>query len=248
MTDAFKFDADATEVHRALRAAPVLGYRHMRDFTFRAAAQHRTTWLRQTPIRLRGVKVHRVNADVTRPNARNEVLYNVTPRERQRNDRGAMNLIRLDIWTPSEVLSAHQFGITIRPKQTRFLAVPIAVPGGGGKGRRSPRRYRERMAGNRVLLVRRSKRSNQLLLFERIRKRGGTRVRQRLTKKGKVAKRQTKTKVDILVPRWVLVPEIKVDKRLGFYETWDALAPAREALFAKAATNLVRDFDRGVAA
>lgn len=241
---AFEITVDPSEVIQAARVAPVATYFWMRDFLGHSMVRHRVQWLRRKGIKFgrggRGILVPRVNEGPEGEVPKRAVVYRVEPKEQRRAD-APLDELRAEAFTGSEVLALHEFGGVVRAKHG-LMAVPIAT-GRGGRGRLTPAQVRAR--GKRLVAFR-SRRTGTLLLAERKRKRVGARQRYRRTKSGKLAKSQPKTKVDVLLPRWALIPQFRVRSDLEFYETWDALRAERAQKFSRNATRLIKDIARGV--
>lgn len=236
----------------AIREAPRTVYFWIRDAYFRVAVKHRTTMLREGSIRINRrpsknnpdpVQAPRVN-ETTGASIDRDVLWNVRPLERRRPD-APLDQIELDIATGNDILPTHEFGDTIYPAETRLLPVPIKAPGAKRRTSRSPGAFR-RAKPKAVLIVRKSERTGTLLLFERVRKRTANRRRLRRTKSGRVSKSQPRVYVDTLIPRWALLPAVRVGARLKFYQTWDKLQQDRGAIFRKAAERIIRDIAKGI--
>ena len=236
--------------------APRVVYFWMRDYVFRVLVMHRTNWTRTTGVRFGrkqgSIKVPRVNdADPAEKQGDNVVRYTVRPEPRrfETDQAAAAGLAELEgrVRSTSPALYAHQVGAVMRPRKAgvKFLAIPLVAPGNKTRGRLTPSEFRKRNP-KAVLLTRKSRRGRSLLVFERIRKRGGERKRLRRTKKGKIARSQPRTKVDVLVPRWVLLQEVQLPAALGFYETWRNQSAERGKLLRKAGERIARDIARGV--
>lgn len=245
-----RFRVDAKPLQDAIRRAPRLVYFWLRDATGKTFGKHRREWLRANQVkfgsRVRGIQVPHVNAAGARPDFRT-VSYVVLPKSSRTTERGTtapIEAIAGDAFATSTALEALQHGATIRPRSGRFLAIPIK-PRRGRAFRVGPRRFRNRLRKSSRLITIRT-RSGRLILAERQRRRTGTRFRSELTKKGRLRKTQRKTLQDVIIPRYVLVPEVRLPRALQFYETWDRLKPERDRAYRLAADRILRDLARGL--
>lgn len=232
---------DDAEVLHALRTSTMLAYEHMHDFVDHVARSFRKNFIQDTGINLPANRVAGINAGKNFA-----FVFEVQPEAKRAPDPATaaayFSALRFEAYTRVPSMLAHETGATITPQSGNFLAVPIA-PGGGKALRVPPRTYRgKRRTGK--LLTKRSK-GGKLILFERVRRRTGDRVRPEFTRTGRLRKRQRATVQDQLVPRYVLLPQVKLEPRLRFYATWEKLAGDRQDKFRRAADNFLRAVGAG---
>ncbi|HHH46136.1 MAG TPA: hypothetical protein ENK53_03890 [Thiotrichales bacterium] len=132
----------------------------------------------------------------------------------------SMNAAAL-VWSNApEIVGAHEHGTLIRARNRFLLAVPLPAAGKGPRGKRITPREWERLRGIRLRFVYRRGRPS-LLVAEtaRLNKRGwGVRKGGRRRKKdGILTGEQT-------VPIFVLVPQVKLSKRLDLARSAEAVA------------------------
>lgn len=237
--------------------APAVVYFWLRAAMEGMEIDHRRTMLRGSPYRLGRKATARNRSPIQVPKVdeagagfdlERGIRWRVVPQDKRKPYARPEDLegLRLEIETRNEILEQLELGSqTIRPKRGKFLAVPIKAPKAKGRGKMSPRDFSEKYP-RRKLLARKSKKTGALFLFERIRKRSGNRQRLERTSTGKARTKQRRTVRDILVPRWVLLPSIRLRGRLGFYRSWDELAAKRAERLAFIANRIPRDIARGI--
>lgn len=245
------------DLDRMIGRAPGVVYYWLRAAFEGFELDHRRTMLRQSPYRLgrkatarnpRPIQIPRVGEAGPSFDLESGIRWLVLPSDKRKPRATPADLddIRFEIETRNDLLGDLELGSqTIRPKKGKLLAVPIRAPKAKGRGKMSPAEFSAKYP-NRQLVARKSFRSGALFLFERIRRRSGTRKRLARTKTGKVRSSQRKTLRDVLIPRWILLPSIRLRGRLGFYRSWDQLAPKRAQRLAFIADRIPRDIARGI--
>lgn len=233
--------------------APAAAYFWIRTALYKWAIDHRSFFLKHTGARLKSqgtaanpdpIVPYRVDAGNPDKFERG-LLWEITPKEKRRHDAtgDVVRSLRLEISSASTILEALEEGLDEFPKTTKLLAIPLRLPGAKGRSRTSPRNFR-RFHPKEQIIAR--KVGNVVVLYQRKRRRKTPRTRVRLDKKGRPRKSQPKVWADTLIPRWVLVPRVRIKDRLGFYWAWDARAEVRGKILADVATRLAKDIANGV--
>lgn len=236
-TEGVSFVLETDAVKKLMAQAPRAAYFWLRAYLGEITVQHRVQWLRQkgTSFGRRradgtGITVSRLN-EGNNPPEDDEVAYFVEPRERRQETNaaaaGAIGKLRADIFTGNKILPVHEFGIDITSRG--YMAVPIKTrPGNIQKWKKAHQRAR--------LITLPSKRDSSLLVYEQI----GRRPRGRPSK-------TTPQKVTIkLRLRWVLRKHVDMHPTLRLYNSWDGLRSARDTVWSKYATRMLKDIEDGV--
>lgn len=215
--------------------APRLTYKHLWSYFFEVLLDHREHWLAGKSNRFgRGSGAEGKPIGVSRVVSQqggakpNQVLYNVLPKGRKAataiEAEDKIGQIRADIYTGNVVLPIHEEGRDIRTP--KWMAIPIRTKPG------TPKAWTQRNPTKR--LVSRRVRGDRVLLFER--------------------QKPKKQRVDRdfvgparLIEKWrlrfVLTKFVEMDPTLQFYQSWDARASSRDALWSRRLAKLERDIE-----
>lgn len=233
--------------------APIAAYFWIRTALFKWAIDHRSFFLKHTSARLRSkgtannpdpIVPYRVDSGAPDKFERG-LQWEITPKETRRPDASpeVVRSLRLEIASASTILEALEEGLEEFPKEKRLLAIPLRLPGAKGRSRLSPRNFRKFHPTEKIIA---RKVNGVVVLYQRKRRRKAPRTRVKLDKKGNPRKRQPMVWADTLIPRWVLVPRVRIKDRLGFYWAWDARSDVRGKILADVATRLAKDIANGV--
>ncbi len=244
----YEVTAEADKLRKAMKQAPAATYKHLRDFAFRALADHRTAMFRGRKGKFRrflNAVVPQINEGVATPRGskpagpdKRSLVYSLVPVQRE-DPRGRFDRIQFSIRSRNSALRSFEFGDKVKPDKGKYIAIPVLR---GKRNRVSPSTFRRRhLRKGRALIA--IEKGDKALLFERSRKRTHSRRRRRLTKSGRARKSQPRVKTDVLKLRYVLVREFTVKRRLGFYQRWDEQLGRRKSLFRTAVNKLMREID-----
>ena len=125
------------------------------------------------------------------------------------------------IWSKApEIVGAHDRGALIRSKDGFWLAIPLPAAGKGTRGKRMTPGDWERMRGVRLRFVYRRGRPSLLVADSaRLSKRGLA-----LQKRGRRRKKDGILTGEQTVPIFILVPQVKLSKRLDLARSAEAVA------------------------
>jgi hypothetical protein len=156
--------------------------------------------------------------------AANTVYGQAGPDRRIGNEGQVVGVVSSRWWRKANgrrvnVLDGFETGLTIRPTQGRFLAIPLPAAGKSRRGGRiTPQEWEERNNQDLILLQRPGKRALLMGRVSRLDRSGVGRTSIRRLKSGAV-----RTGKRLLLPMFVLVPQTRLPKRL------DAASVRREA-------------------
>jgi hypothetical protein len=229
---AISITVDTSKVDRIFSAVPKAGYFWMRDYFGQILGHHRKTWLLQKGTKFGrgkyGVKVYGVNEGPAEPGP-NDVAYRVSPSEKRasstRQATEFLNRLTAEAYTGGIVLPVHEFGQDIRSASWMSIAVKTR-PG-------TPERWKLKYPGRKLLTLPSKRRDGKLLLYE------VTQVGAR-GRPGAGKERPKRTKLRL---RWILSKFVDMKPTLHMYDSWDALKPARDAMWARTATGMLRDLE-----
>jgi hypothetical protein len=121
-----------------------------------------------------------------------------------------------------KIVGAFEKGVEIRAKNGRFLALPITKAGfraGGGRGSRITPSEWQRRTGRVLAFV--PRRNGTALLVDDGTRRAATGRRLR---RGEFGPRQARTNTKRVTPIFILVPRVRLSKRLGLFTAATRLA------------------------
>lgn len=172
----------------------------------------------ETRGRLRGMVAGRLGGK-----AANTVYGQAGPDRRIGNEGQVVGVVSSRWWRKANgrrvnVLDGFETGLTIRPTQGRFLAIPLPAAGKSRRGGRiTPQEWEERNNQDLILVQRPGRRALLVARASRLGRNGVAVTSVRRTRGGiRVANR-------VMVPVFVLVPQTRLPKRL------DAASVRREA-------------------
>lgn len=126
----------------------------------------------------------------------------------------SINAVGLVFTRAPRIIDAHDRGALIRSSNGFFLAIPTEAAGRGVRGRRLTPGEWERRTGLRLRLVYR-RRGPSLLVADRV----------RINKRGRAAVSRAKTgRNQVTAPIFVLVPQVRLRKRLNLDRDTDRIA------------------------
>lgn len=140
---------------------------------------------------------------------------------------GSLNAATL-VWSKAKkIVGAFETGVEITAKNGKYLALPITQAGfraGGGRGRGMTPEDWERRTGRVLSFV--PRKSGVALLVDT-----GTRsaAAGRRLRRGEYGPRQASARPNRVKPIFILVPRVRLQKRLGLYSAADRLAQSMGA-------------------
>lgn len=236
------FRVDTKGLEEAFRRGPSTVYYWLRGFLGGAFINHRTYWLKAKGTKFgrggansRATKVFRLNESKGTPRP-NHVVYTVKPEAKRERDpaRAAAALVELHgaAFAGSQVLEIHQAGRDIAT--SKWMAIALRTRP------KSPKLWRARYPGKKLLTIRDKNNPNRMYLAERVRKLGKRPEGQKAR-----SKRKRRVVRDTLVRRFLLVKRVDMKPTLNFYQSWDAQAGDRSREFANISTRILKDLASG---
>lgn len=226
---------DTSKVERVFRALPKVGYFWMRDYFGQILGHHRKTWLLQKGTKFGrgadGVKVHEVNKGPAVPQPK-DVAYRVSPSDKRASTsaqaREFLARLTAEAFTGGLVLPVHEFGTDLR--SATWMSVPVKTRPG------SPERWKQKYPGRKLISLPSKRRDGKLLVYEVT----DVRARGRPSNRAGAVQKAPRKKLRL---RWILTKFVSMKPTLHMYDTWDALAPARDAMWRRAADGMLRDLE-----
>lgn len=245
----------ARSVGRTIEAVGPLMFRHYRDAVGRVFGRHRREWLTRTLAKFRanGMRAGPIGTSVKPANpgdARRRFFYNVTPAAKTlppgTDLRVALDSIRGETYSGSEVAEGLEFGGTFRALGGKFLAIPIGVTL-DSLGRPKPRWATPaafaRTSPTKKLVALRL--DGTLKLYQVVS--GRTKAAQQTP--GAVSRLADRPRgrglARALLPAYQLVRSVTRRKLLRFYATWDELQADRDQVFRQAHDRVLGDLPNG---
>lgn len=120
------------------------------------------------------------------------------------------------VWTKSpKIFEAHEMGVTIRARGRAFLSIPLPAAGAGPRGKRITPAEWERRHGVQLVPIRRP--NGNLILF----------AEARISSRGLARRSRSKTGRSVAsIPLFVLVPQVRLRKRLNLIAAGERIAAA----------------------
>lgn len=222
---------DLGDVPAVLRESPKIAHFWIHGFLFASMRNHRVQWLKRKGVKFgrrgeggsKAIRVFPVNQGPATP-AEEDVVYRVHPAEQKAGSvdaaRRGLAEMQAEAFAGSVVLRVHQFGEDIR--SSKFMAIAVRTRP------KTPEKWLQANPGKRLEWRPSKKKPGEGVLYEVERVRGRGRPR-----KGQPAPTRERLRLRFLLTRFV-----DMKPTLGMYETWDAQATERDALWAGAATRM----------
>lgn len=231
--------------------APLATFKRTREAFAEILSGHREQWLASKNAEFRGGGLNPTSLRSSDPTAsgwfrRRSFFFVVKPSAKAVNGQVPdLESIQAEAFTESPVAQGLEEGGESRAKGRRFLALPIGVTldaAGRPKSRwNTPERFK-RFANNKLVSIRMPGTKSPVLYQV---KRG----RRAAEQTGAVMQigegRKKKRDRRILLPAYVLVPQVRRQRRLRFLETWDRLDADRGRRLGTGLARVVKELDGG---